>query len=244
MADEPAPKPPQGPLFHQPWPGYWRTKLKLERMVRFKNLIIHRERWAGDIDMAPPLAELFPGENVEPGNLLWVQRINQDIKQTMLMVFRDLEAMGIPTVVGYDEYDPAKGKDVLKKYNLIMDYYRLPRPGDGHGAFQAVIDILEEGIGAYKGRLKQAKLVQSGYLGCLRDPHSHNRDGTRRFWSERKDAGHAHRLVCTVHAGHDGDYRWALYGPTGNQVSLERDFQLGSQQMIYAAMPGGAILPS
>lgn len=127
-------------------------------MVRFKNLIIHRERWSGDIDMAPPLAELFPGENVEPGNFLWVQRINQDIKQTMLMVFRDLEAIGIPTVVGYDEYDVAKGQEVLKKYNLIMDYYRLPRSGDGHGSYQAVIDILEEGIGAYKGRLKQAKL--------------------------------------------------------------------------------------
>jgi hypothetical protein len=39
-----------------------------------------------------------------------------------------------------------------------MDYYRLPRSGDGHGSYQAVIDILEEGIGAYKCWLKQAKL--------------------------------------------------------------------------------------
>jgi hypothetical protein len=155
-ANEPK-KASEGPLFHQPWPGYWKTKLKLARMVRFKHLIVRRENWAGDADTAPPLAELFPDENVQQGNFLTVQRINEEIKETMLMVYRDLEAIGIPTVVSYEEYDPVEGKDVLRKYNLIMDYYRLPRSGDGHASYQAVIDVLLEGIGAYKGWFKQAK---------------------------------------------------------------------------------------
>jgi len=76
---------PAGPLFHQPPPGYWRTKFKLERMVRFKNLIIHREWWADDIDMAPPIAQLFPGENLASNSSVTVQRINQEIKQMMWM---------------------------------------------------------------------------------------------------------------------------------------------------------------
>ncbi len=156
MAELENDKHPAGPLFHQPPPGYWRTKFKLERMVRFKNLIIHRERWAGDIDMASPIAELFPGESLASNSSVTVQRINQEIKQMMWMVNWDLNYIGVATRVNYKERDPVDG-EVINKYDLILDYYRLPRNGNPHIAYQAVIDVLEQGIGLYKGRLKQAK---------------------------------------------------------------------------------------
>ncbi len=157
MAEPENDKRPAAPLFHQPPPGYWRTKLKLARMVRFKNLIIHRERWAGDIDMAPPITELFPGEKVDPNSSVTLQRVNQETKQMMWMVNWDLTYIGVATRVNYKEDDLVDGA-VINKYDLIMDYYRLPRSGNAHVAYQAVIDVLEQGIGLYKGRLKQAKL--------------------------------------------------------------------------------------
>src|SRR5712691_7872727 len=126
---------PEAPLFHQPPPGYWRTKFKLARMIRFKNLIIHRERWAGDIDMASPIAELFPGEKVDPTSSRTLQRIDQEIKQMMWMVSWDLNYIGVATLVTYKERDPGE-EEQTNKYNLIMDYYRLPRTGNPRIAYQ------------------------------------------------------------------------------------------------------------
>jgi hypothetical protein len=147
---------PDRPLFHQPWPGYWKTRLKLKRMIRLRDLIIHKENWAGHIDLAQPLAKLFPGEVVTPGTFPLAQRIDQEIRQTRRMVLWDLHAIGVDTVVIHKEHLGFGIEPEEQKYDLIMDYFRLPREGDGHAAFQAVIDNLEQGIGLYKGRLKQA----------------------------------------------------------------------------------------
>ena len=72
------------------------------------------------------------------------------------MVWWDLHAIGVDTVVIHKEHSGFGKEGEEKKYDLIMDYFRLPREGDGHAAFQAVIDNLEQGIGLYKGRQKQA----------------------------------------------------------------------------------------
>lgn len=158
MADEPQQKrQPEPPLFWPAWPGYFRTKLKLARMVRLRDLIIQNERWSGHIDLAQPLEKLFPDEKLDPGTYAVKQRIDQEIRQNRKMVWWDLHQIGVDTVViwklrravGIDEED--------RRFDVIMDYERLPRDGDGHPAFQAVIDVLEQGIGLYKGRLRQAK---------------------------------------------------------------------------------------
>src|SRR5260370_42328340 len=85
MAEPENDKRPAAPLFHQPPPGYWRTKLKLARMVRFKNLIIHRERWDGDKDMATPNTQLFPGEKGDANSSVTLKRENQETQQSMWM---------------------------------------------------------------------------------------------------------------------------------------------------------------
>src|SRR5580704_3885622 len=150
-------KGPEKPLFFQPPPGYWRTKLKLNRMVRLRDLIIHKERWSGDIDLAPPLSNLFPGEKVDPMQYQTLQRIEQEIRQTRRMVWWDLHAVGVPTGVTYGKRIKDELEEDEDHYDVIIDYFRLPRRGDGHAAYEAVIDVLEQGIGLWKGRLRQSK---------------------------------------------------------------------------------------
>jgi hypothetical protein len=68
------------PLFHQPWPGYWKTTARLDRLIRFKGLVMQRERWEVDLDQAAPLSELFPGETLEPQSQKLYLRIDWESK--------------------------------------------------------------------------------------------------------------------------------------------------------------------
>jgi hypothetical protein len=63
----------------------------------------------------------------------------------------------IPTTVTHREYDDMQKAEVLVKYDLILDYYRLPRLPHPQGVCELVLDALEQGIGAYERRFKQAK---------------------------------------------------------------------------------------
>lgn len=158
MADDPElENEPEPPLFWPVWPGYFHTKLKLTRMVRLRDLIFHKERWATHIDLAQPLEKLFPGENLQVCTHPTTQRIDQEIRQTRRMVWWDLHHIGIDTVVVWQGRRALGIAEEDRKFDVIMDYGRLPREGDGHPAFQAVVDVLEQGIGLYKGRLRQAK---------------------------------------------------------------------------------------
>jgi hypothetical protein len=127
-------------------------------MIRLRDLIIHKERWGSHIDLAPKLAVLFPGETVDVNLYSTAQRIEQEIQQTRRMVWWDLNYIGVPTGVVYSERPIPGLEPEEKKYDVIMDYFRLPRSENAHGAFVAVIDVLEQGIGLWKGRLRQAKL--------------------------------------------------------------------------------------
>lgn len=146
------------PLFWPAWPGYFQTKHRLKRMTRLRDLIIHNERWATHIDLAQPLEALFPGENLKSANYATTQRIDQEIRQIRRMVWWDLHYIGVDTVVVWKGRRILEHKEPDKKFDVIMDYERLPRQENGHPAFQAVIDVLEQGIGLCKGRLRRAKM--------------------------------------------------------------------------------------
>lgn len=147
--------PSQPSLISWPAPGYWRTKRTIARLERFKNLIIHLERWAGDVDAAPSLAELFPGENVTVGTVAAIQRIEQEIRQLAPVVLWDLRWPRIPTTAWFGSLMSAGDK--RREYNVITDYFRLPRAQHAQACYEAVIEVLDNGIGVYKTRLHQAK---------------------------------------------------------------------------------------
>jgi hypothetical protein len=153
MADTPEPQVFNAPLFQQAWPGYLRTRLKLKRMKRLQDLIRHKERWAGDFDLAQPLEELLPGIPDDKRYL----HIEPEINKCLPMVHYDLNRLlGIRTGVVYEEQMPFGNEPERNSYDLILDYHRLPRRGDGHVAFAAVMRVLDQGIGTLEARKKQA----------------------------------------------------------------------------------------
>src|SRR5277367_6826239 len=134
MGDPELEKGPERPLFFQPPPGYWRTKLKLNRMVRLRDLIMQKERWSVDIDFVPPLSALFPGENLVSGHYQTLRRVEQEIRQTRRMVWWDLNEIGVPTGVTYGKRFQGDLYQEEEHYDVIIDYFRLPRDLDGHAA--------------------------------------------------------------------------------------------------------------
>jgi hypothetical protein len=153
MSDgQPVPQPPR-PLFMQAYPGYWRTKGKLERMERLQDLVRHRERWGGDLELALPIEKLLPHAPENKRHLF----LDEEINKLLRVVYWDLHYAGVPTGMEYrSRYADAKQKP--RRYDVILDYFRLPRePGSEHGAFEAVMRVLTEGIGVYEARLEAAK---------------------------------------------------------------------------------------
>jgi hypothetical protein len=139
------------PLFLQPIPGYWRTKRKLERLKLLRDLIRHRENWAGQIALAKPLSELLP---CVPENLRAI-RIKEEIEMVLRLAYWDLEYAAVPTGVYYGKR--GEPEDEQRSFNVILDYFRLPRePGKEHYAFEATTGSLTEGIGIYEARKHQA----------------------------------------------------------------------------------------
>jgi hypothetical protein len=155
MADEkPKPLHSERPLFLQPWPGYWATKRKLERLRRFQNLIRHRERWAPDMAFACPIEGLVPPSIPEGDRYYYIE---QEIYRLMRIVHRDLNFAGVPTGIYYKHWDPVEQKDEREDYDTILDYFRLPREQSARQAFEAVMGVLEQGVGIYAARLSQAR---------------------------------------------------------------------------------------
>jgi hypothetical protein len=74
----------------------------------------------------------------------------------MMMVSRDLIEIGVFTVVKYGKSHELDEEEEMRSIDLILDYYRLPRDRNPHLAYEAVTDALEQGIGLYKARQKQA----------------------------------------------------------------------------------------
>jgi hypothetical protein len=152
-AIQPAPAP-ERPLFMPAAPGYFATKRLLARIHRFQNLIRHRERWAPDLEFACPL------EDVVPANVPEIQRgqyLDREILRMMQDVHRAVNFAGVPTSVYHEHRDPVDNHEEQERYDLILDYFRLPRWDNGYKAFEAVMSVLEQAIGVYEVRLNQAK---------------------------------------------------------------------------------------
>jgi hypothetical protein len=143
------------PLFSRPWPGYWSTKTKLERIIYLKELIIHDQRWSIDMQTVRPLKEVIPG--ITDDGLQRARRIKQEITQLVLPVTWDLNAMGVGTHYHRKKDAGVEQKQLRIDYDMLMDYHRLPREGGGQQAYETVIHVLEQGIGIYQLRLEQAK---------------------------------------------------------------------------------------
>jgi hypothetical protein len=145
---------PERPLFMPAAPGYFATKRLLERIHRFQDLIRHRERWTPDLEFACPLEDVVPAKVPE---MQRVQYLDREILRMMQGVHRAVNFAGVPTSVYHEHRDPVDNHEDRERYELILDYFRLPRWDNGYKAFEAVMGVLEQAIGVYEGRLEQAK---------------------------------------------------------------------------------------
>jgi hypothetical protein len=143
------------PLFNPMWPGYFAVKRKLAGITRFRDLIIHRERWAGADQDASPVQELFP--DLAPGTQPTRDVIDREIKRAQRPVHFDLNFAHVPTGVIHKEFDHAKNGMVETSYDVILDYFRLPRDHKPHLAYEATMNTLEQGIGTYQVALSHAR---------------------------------------------------------------------------------------
>jgi hypothetical protein len=137
------------------WPGYFAIKRKIRHLTKFRDLIIHRERWAGADADAAPLHELFP--ELKPGEYPRVEVLEREIKRMQRPIHFDLNFAYVTTGVIHNHREAVTREIVETRYDVILDYFRLPRDGNNHGAYEAVMNTLEEGIGTYQAALMRAK---------------------------------------------------------------------------------------
>jgi hypothetical protein len=164
MSDAPVSDQSNKPLFRQPAPGYWTTKKRLDRLVRFRSLAIHQARWAPDLDSVPKLDELFPGEKLKDGAFETLRRIKREITEQIPLVFNDLRRCGVKTQVSFsrpffpDNFvtEPPERKERVE-YDLLLDYFNVPRQVSGSQNMEALLQRLDMGIGIHKDHLPWAK---------------------------------------------------------------------------------------
>ena len=157
MADGESKQKAERPLFGQPWPGYFHVRRMIRRAKRFQDLVRHRERWSGDVDRAAPLEKLVKG----CGNAATheaIQRIKEEIEKAQHVVFLDLRgSTPVRTSVRWRDPYAAEGEDPEKAYDLILDYFRLPRrSGYEHETFEEVMRCLNNGVGFLEARKRRA----------------------------------------------------------------------------------------
>ena len=73
----------------------------------------------------------------------------------MHIVRWEINYAGVATAVIHRHWDGVARKE--DRYDLILDYFRLPRERDAYQAYEAVMAALEQAIGVYEARLRQAK---------------------------------------------------------------------------------------
>lgn len=152
-----APDKPAWPLLMPPWPGYWRSKTAIERLTRFKNLIIHHQRWAPEMQSVQPLSKLFLGEDLKEATVEAFQRIEEEIRQNLMVVVRTLHEAGILSQSRVSHHDPIQNREITRTYDLVLDYFVLSDSDDRQNAYDALLERLDMAIGMYKARLPRAK---------------------------------------------------------------------------------------
>jgi hypothetical protein len=139
-------------------PSYWQCRRAIAWLNRFQGLLIHREHNFIYSKDALPIEKLLPG--VEEKDRWHV--IDREINRLVPLVSDALHRIAIQTNVGLKsvEQDLASGvyglKEVDQTYDLIVDYFQLPRDGRRrHDFFELLMQTLERGIGGYEA-LKRA----------------------------------------------------------------------------------------
>jgi hypothetical protein len=142
--------------------SYWQCRRILAWLVRFKNLLIHKENIGIYLRQAPPLVELLPGVSEMDARVVV---IDQELNRLVPLVHSALERLTIPVVVTVSDYEhdlasePLQMKEVRKKYDLIGDYFQLPRDGGKRqDYFHLVLHTLERGIGGAEELKRRARL--------------------------------------------------------------------------------------
>src|SRR5271156_932784 len=140
-----------GPLILQPWPGYWRTKACLGRVKRFQDLIRHRENWAGEPERAQPLAELIEGD-------VSAKRLDEEIQKLQHLVFWDIKRYTfVQTTFHYGKRRSVpEAEEEKETYDVIQDYFRLPRGENPYLAYETLMGVLNHAIGIFEARKKRA----------------------------------------------------------------------------------------
>jgi hypothetical protein len=142
------------PLYVRRQPGYFHCRKALKRTKRFQDLIRHKERWAGDIDLAQPIEELIPDWQGNGG----VARIELEIEKLQQLVQWDMQYIGA-TNTGYlwdDPYHVGPDPGEPRRFDLVMDYFRLPRPaGLEQAPFNAVMRMCNNAVGVLEARKQQ-----------------------------------------------------------------------------------------
>jgi hypothetical protein len=143
----------ESPVLLPPRPDYWAMRRYIKRAKRFQDLIRHRENWGSDIDLAQPIEKLFPKLDKNKA----ARHIDGEIGKLQQVVFWDLNHIAFTNtrVKWKDRYATPDKKP--REYDLILDYFRLPRiAGEEHQPFEAVMRILNNGIGVFEARRDRA----------------------------------------------------------------------------------------
>jgi hypothetical protein len=162
--------------------GYFDCKKRIKRLRRFQNLVRHREKWAHQIDLAPPLKDLIPElyrdvppeersglmPNLTQDQIRAVREpilIDQEINKLIPMVRAYLNVVGISTRFEFrhreQEFDAAQGRavprEIVTQFDIVGDYFRLPHDGSGR-TFEDLFGVVEQAIGIYEARQHVAKV--------------------------------------------------------------------------------------
>src|ERR1700719_1324692 len=108
------------PLYLRRQPGYFHCRKALKRVKCFQDLIRHKERWAGDLDLAQPLEELIPNWQANGGGA----RIELEIEKLQQLVQWDMQYIAV-TNTGYlwnDPYHIGPDTPEPRRFDLVMDY--------------------------------------------------------------------------------------------------------------------------
>ena len=133
-------------------PNYFRCRKILADLHKFQDLILHHQRWAGDLELARPLKELIP-DLIDNGHAHLL--IRKEINKLIPIIRRYLDYAQIETKISVTDRGVFENKNVTKKYHILVNYFELPH---SHDSFESVINAVERGIGYYLARKDRAKI--------------------------------------------------------------------------------------